>query len=76
MLLSSTIKIDLLHLIVVPKLGGSLQFNYSTKTRQAGQAYEQSIHTLFSDFDSMYWLTVVVTIFPIICVDFTRREHS
>jgi hypothetical protein len=33
-----------LHLIVVPQLGGGRQNNYSTKTRQAGRANEQSMH--------------------------------
>jgi hypothetical protein len=36
-------KIDLLYLIVAPLLIGGWQHNYSTKTRQAGRANEQSI---------------------------------
>jgi hypothetical protein len=37
-----------LHLIVAPQLGGSRQHNYSTKTRQAGCANEQSMYSLMS----------------------------
>ncbi len=37
-----------LHLIVVPQLGGSWQHNYSTKTRQAVRANEQSMDSLMS----------------------------
>jgi hypothetical protein len=44
-------EIDILHLIVVPKLRGGRQHNYSTKTRQAGHANEQSIYSIMS----MYW---------------------
>jgi len=32
-----------LHLIVVPQLSSGWQHNYSTKTRQAGHANEQSM---------------------------------
>jgi len=35
-----------LHLIVVPQLSSGRRHNYSTKTRQAGQANEQSMHSL------------------------------
>jgi hypothetical protein len=41
-----------LHLIVAPQLGGSRQHNYSTKTRQAGHANEQSMYSLMSMFDT------------------------
>ncbi len=41
-------KIVLLHLIVAPQLGGGRQHNYSTKTRQAGHANEQPMHSLLS----------------------------
>jgi hypothetical protein len=37
-----------LHLIVVPQLSGGQRHNYSTKTRQAGQANEQSMYSLMS----------------------------
>ena len=37
-----------LHLIVVPQLGGSRQHNYSTRTRQAGRANEKSVYSLMS----------------------------
>jgi hypothetical protein len=37
-----------LHLIVVPQLSSGWHHNYSTKTRQAGWAYEQSMHSLMS----------------------------
>jgi hypothetical protein len=37
-----------LHLIVVPQLSSGWQHNYSTKTRQAGRAYEQSMYSLMS----------------------------
>ena len=37
-----------LHLIVAPQLGGGRRHNYSTKTRQAGQANEQSMYSLMS----------------------------
>ncbi len=37
-----------LHLIVVPQLGGSRQHNYSTKTRQTGHANEQYMYSLMS----------------------------
>ncbi len=37
-----------LHLIVVPQLGGIRRHNYSTKTRQAGWANEQSMYYLMS----------------------------
>jgi hypothetical protein len=33
----------ILHLIVAPQLSSGLRHNYSTKTRQAGQANEQSM---------------------------------
>jgi hypothetical protein len=36
-------KIDLLHLIVTPLLGGGWQYTFSTKTRQTSCANEQSI---------------------------------
>jgi len=38
-------KFDLLHLIVVPQLGGGWQHNYSTKPRLAGSANEQSMYS-------------------------------
>jgi hypothetical protein len=41
-------KIFVLHLKLVPQLGGSWQHNYSTKTRQAGQANEHSMYSLMS----------------------------
>ncbi len=41
-------KILVLHLIVVPHLGGSRWHNYSTKTRQVGRANEQSMYSLMS----------------------------
>jgi hypothetical protein len=37
-----------LHLIVVPWLSIGWRHNYSTKTRQAGQASEQSLYSLMS----------------------------
>ncbi len=37
-----------LHLIEVSQLSSGRQHNYSTKTRQAGQANEQSMHSLMS----------------------------
>ncbi len=37
-----------LPLIVVPQLGGGQRHNYSTKTRQAGQANQQSMYSLMS----------------------------
>jgi len=37
-----------LHLIVAPQLGGGQRHNYSTKTRQAGRANEQSMYSLMS----------------------------
>jgi hypothetical protein len=37
-------KIALLHLIVVTMLSGGWQHNYSTETRQAGDADEQSVY--------------------------------
>jgi len=40
-----------LHLIVAPQLGGGRRHNYSTKTRQAGQANEQSMYSLVSRVD-------------------------
>jgi hypothetical protein len=39
---------NFLHLIVVPQLSGGWQRNYSTKTRQAGHANEQSMYSLMS----------------------------
>jgi hypothetical protein len=44
-------KIDLLHLIVAQQLSGGWQHNYSTKTRQAGHANEQSMYS---------WLSMVI----------------
>jgi hypothetical protein len=41
-------KIDLSHLIVAPQLSGGWRHNYSTKTRQAGCANEQSMYSLIS----------------------------
>jgi hypothetical protein len=37
-----------LHLIVAPQLSSGWQNNYSTKTRQAGRANEQSLYYLMS----------------------------
>jgi hypothetical protein len=37
-----------LHLIVAPQLGGGRQHNYSTKTKLAGYANEQSMYSLMS----------------------------
>ncbi len=37
-----------LHLIVAPQLTSGWQHNYSTKTRQAGRANEQSMYSLMS----------------------------
>jgi hypothetical protein len=37
-----------LHLIVAPQLSSGRQHNYSTKTRQAGQANGQFMHYLMS----------------------------
>jgi len=37
-----------LHLIVAPQLCSGWQHNYSTKTRQAGRANEQSMYSLVS----------------------------
>jgi hypothetical protein len=42
------IKKFVLHLIVVPQLSSDERYNYSTKTRQAGQANEQSMYSLMS----------------------------
>jgi hypothetical protein len=39
-------KIYLLHQIVVPQLNGGWQQNYSTKTRQADHANEQSLFSV------------------------------
>jgi len=36
---------NILYLIVVPQLYGGWQHNYSTKTRMAGYANEQSIYS-------------------------------
>ncbi len=41
-------KIFVLHLIVAPQLGGGCQHNFSTKTRQTGNANEQSMNSLMS----------------------------
>jgi len=41
-------KIFVLHLIVAPQLSSGWQHNYSTKTRQAGHANEQSMYSLMS----------------------------
>ncbi len=38
-------KTDLMHQIVAPQLSGGGQDNYSTKTRQAGSVYEQSVYS-------------------------------
>jgi hypothetical protein len=38
----------ILHLIVIPQLSRGQRHNYSTKTRQAGQANEQSMYSLMS----------------------------
>jgi hypothetical protein len=38
----------LLHLIVAPQLSSGWRHNYSTKTRQAGSAVEQSMYSLMS----------------------------
>ncbi len=37
-----------MYLIVAPQLGGGRRHNYSTKTRQAGQANEQYMYSLMS----------------------------
>jgi hypothetical protein len=42
-----------LHLIVAPQLGSGQQHNYSTKTRQAGQANEQSMYSLTSMYQTL-----------------------
>jgi hypothetical protein len=41
-------KIDVLHLIEVPQLGGGWQHNFSTKTRHAGRAIEHLMYSLMS----------------------------
>ncbi len=41
-----------LHLIVAPQLDGGWRHNYSTKTRQAGRANEQSMCSLMSMFQT------------------------
>ncbi len=37
-----------LHLIMAPQLSSGWQHNYSTKTRQVGQANEQPMYSLMS----------------------------
>ncbi len=39
---------DLLHQIVLPKLRGGWRHDYTTKTRLAGHAEEQSFYSLMS----------------------------
>jgi len=39
-----------LHLIVAPQLCSGWRHNYSTKTKQAGRANEQSMYSLMSMF--------------------------
>jgi hypothetical protein len=57
-----------LHLFVVPQLSSGRQHNYSTETRQAGHANEQSMYSLmsikntYSSFDSNRTLIVWVEI--------------
>jgi hypothetical protein len=47
-------KIFVFHLIVAPQLSSGWQHNYSTKTRQAGRANEQSMYSLMSMF-AAHW---------------------
>jgi hypothetical protein len=48
-----------LHLIVAPQLCSGWQHNYSTKTRQAGWANEQSMYSLMSMIDCLLPVAVV-----------------
>jgi hypothetical protein len=41
-------KKNVLHLLVVPQLSSGWQHNYTTKTRLAGLAKEQSMYSLIS----------------------------
>ncbi len=49
-----------LHLIVAPWLSSGWQHNYSTKTRQAGQANEQSMHSLMSTHLVQFFAETIV----------------
>jgi hypothetical protein len=43
-----------LHMIVAPQLSSCWRHNFSTKTRQAGQANEQSMYSLMSMINPKY----------------------
>jgi len=73
----STINKFVLHLIVVPQLCSGWQHKYSTKTRQAGQANEQSMYPLMSmplifkflrDFLFRYQLGIFLDVLAITCI--------
>ncbi len=49
-------KTDLMHQIVAPQLSGGGQHNYSTKTRQAGHAYEQYMYSWLSMIHADWFL--------------------
>jgi hypothetical protein len=48
-----------LHLIVVPQLSSGWRHYYSTKTRQAGWANEQSMYSLMSIYLAFFLLVSV-----------------
>ncbi len=50
-----------LHLIVVPQLSSGWQHNFSTETRQAGHANEQSMYSLMS------MVVVPEAVFLVVC---------
>ncbi len=56
-------KINLWHLIVVPQLSRGWQHNYSTETRQAGCANEQSMYSLMS-MDATDMIVSICVILP------------
>ncbi len=67
-------KSDLLQLIVVPQLSGGWQHNYSTKTRQAGHANEQSLYSLMSmvktfSIAALILMTLIMDLIIVGCVN-------
>ncbi len=57
-----------LHLIVAPQLSGGWQHYYSTKTRQAGHANEQSMYSLMSIVSLLTTFPVCPSVYLSVCI--------
>ncbi len=57
-----------LHLIVAPQLSGGWQHYYSTQTRQAGHANEQSVYYLISMVSQPTSFPVCCSVYLSVCI--------